>query len=240
MKTRCLIVDDEPLAIKVIQSHLEKLPDMEVVASCINALEAFQIVHEQPVDLIILDIHMPRLTGLEFIKSLEFPPRIIVTTAYREYALEGFELDVVDYLLKPVSFPRFLRAIDKFRRLHKPGSEPIEASPTPSPTRFIHVKADRKVLKIDLEDIVFIESLNDYVKIHTSGKPIVTKQRISELADRLGAHEFLRIHRSFLVSARKISAYSTDEVQVGAVTLPISRSYRKTVQDYLDESDRLL
>jgi len=233
MQTRCLIVDDEPLAIKVIQSHLEKVSEMEVVATCNNALKAFDLVHQQHIDLIFLDIHMPQLSGLDFLKTLEQPPAIIFTTAYREYALEGFELDVVDYLLKPISFPRFLRAIDKYRRMHPDSAEDLEGTTLPSQPemKYLQVRADRKAVNIRLEDILFIESLNDYIKIHTTSRPIVTKERISRMADKLSGYGFLRIHRSYLISISKISAYSVEEVQIGEVRLPVSRTYRQSFQD---------
>jgi DNA-binding LytR/AlgR family response regulator len=228
MKTRCLIVDDEPIAIKVIQSHLAKVPDVEVVATCMNALEAFEIVRKQAVDLIFLDIQMPELTGLDFVKALEHPPRVIFTTAYREFALEGFEVDAVDYLLKPVSLPRLLRAVDKYRRLRDAGAgEDPQAAPTPG--QYLTVRVDRQTLQIRLDDIRYIESLSDYVKIHVQGRAVVSKERISRLADRLAAYGFMRIHRSFLVPVAGVTSFTADEVHVGSQALPIGRTYKQAV-----------
>ena len=232
MKTRCLLVDDEPLALTVLQSHLDKVPDIDIVATCTNALEAFDIVRKHPIDLIFLDIQMPELTGIGFVKALENPPKIIFTTAYREYALEGFELDVVDYLLKPISLPRLLRAINKYRRLFEADGGEAPKAPTPQ-SHYLTVRADRQTVKIRLDDIRYIESLSDYVKIHTSGRAIVSKQRISQLAEKLSPHGFLRIHRSFLVPLTQITAFTPDQVSVGGSTLPISRSYKQAVLEQL-------
>lgn len=237
MTIRCLIVDDEPIAIKVVQAHLEKVPDVAVVATCNSALEAFDIVRKQPVDLVFLDIQMPHLTGIGFVKALEHPPKIIFTTAYREYALDGFELDVVDYLLKPISFPRLLRAIDKYRKLYQPRTVP-EASPSsPASEPFINIKADRTTVKVRLADILFIESLSDYVKVHTSGRTLISRQRISHLAETLAPHQFIRIHRSFLVPIPRITAFTAEEVQLGSRTLPISRTYKQAVLERLRHDD---
>lgn len=233
MRTTCLIVDDEPLAIKVIQTHLEQLDDVEVVATCRHALEAFTFLQKHPVDIVFLDIQMPQLTGIDLVKALDPPPRVIFTTAYRDYAVEGFELDVVDYLLKPISFPRLLRALNKYYRLRD-----AEAASPPEPhdaedDAYLNIRANRQVVKLPVGDIRYIESLSDYVKIHTSNRSIVSKQRISHLEDRLIPHGFLRIHRSFLVPVAKITAFTTEEVQLGDRTLPIGRTYRQAVLAHL-------
>ena len=236
MTTRCLIVDDEPLAVEVIRAHLDKLSDVEVVATCHDALAAFDLLRKHPVDLLFLDIQMPQLTGVDLIKALDDPPAVIFTTAYRDYAVEGFDLNAVDYLLKPISLPRLLRALDKFRTLR---ATPAAALPTPAPTdnATLNVRVDRQVVKVPLASIRYIESMSDYVQIHTTERTLITKQRISHLADKLAAHDFLRIHRSFLVPASRITAFTTEEVQVGGETLPISRSYKQAVLARLNEDD---
>lgn len=226
MTLHCLIVDDEPLAVEVIKTHLDKLSDVEVVATCHDALEAFDLLRKHSVDLLFLDIQMPQLTGVDLIKALDDPPAVIFTTAYRDYAVEGFDLNAIDYLLKPISLPRLLRALDKFRTLH--------AAPLPSPARpaddtTLNVRVDRQVVKVPLASIRYIESMSDYIKIHTTERTLVTKERISHLADKLAPHDFLRIHRSFLVATSQITAFTHEEVQIDEQRLPISRSYKQAV-----------
>jgi len=243
MPIRCLIVDDEPIAAKVIRTHLEKVPDVVIVAICGNALEAFDLVRKEAVDLLFLDIQMPQLTGLDFVQALEHPPAVIFTTAYRDYAVEGFDLDAVDYLLKPISLPRLLRAVDRFRTLQALKEAAQQDAPqalqAPHPLPTLNVRANRQVVKIPLGDILFVESLSDYLKIHTPGRTVVTKQRISRLETRLTPHGFLRIHRSFLVAVSKITAFTAEHVQVGTHTLPISRSYKQTVLGHLRANEGL-
>ncbi|GAB5520385.1 MAG: LytTR family DNA-binding domain-containing protein [Rhodothermales bacterium] len=230
---KCLIIDDEPIAIQVLQTHLARIPDVEVVATCQQALKAFDILQSQHVDLLFLDIEMPELTGLEFLRALTRPPSVILTTAYREYALEGFELDVLDYLLKPISFPRLLRALDKAKRTG--GHALPDVSASQPPLRTLALPVDRRTVSIPLDDILYIESISDYVKVHTQEEHIVSKQRLSDLAERLSSHQFVRIHRSFVISMRHVWAYSAEDVQVGDVVLPISRSYRQRVVEQLAE-----
>jgi two-component system, LytTR family, response regulator len=232
-KTRCLIVDDEPIGIRVIRSYLERIPDMEIVGACQDPIEAFELIGRTDVDLIFLDINMPELSGIDLIRSLESPPRVIFTTAHREYALEGFDLDVVDYLLKPVSLPRMLKAIDKYRRIVEPAHAPDEEGASSGP-EYLTVRSNRQNVKILVREIRFIESLSDYTKFHTSGKPIVTKRRISHLEEELSAFGFIRIHRSFLVPVARIRSYSGDSVTVGDAVLPISRSYKTSVLKRLE------
>ncbi|HMB90630.1 MAG TPA: LytTR family DNA-binding domain-containing protein [Rhodothermales bacterium] len=224
MTIRCLIVDDEPLAVEVIRTHLAKLSDVEVIATCHDALEAFGLLRKHEVDLLFLDIQMPQLTGVDLMKALDDPPAVIFTTAHRDYAVEGFDLNAVDYLLKPISLPRLLRALDKFRTLHA-----ATATPSATPADALNVRVDRQVVKVPLADIRYIESMSDYVQIHTTKRTLITKERISHLADKLAPHGFLRIHRSFLVPAHQVTAFTSEEVQVGEKRLPISRSYKQAV-----------
>lgn len=228
MKTHCLIIDDEELARNVIKTHLEKFPTIEVVAECENALEAFSLLQKYTIDLLFLDIEMPEVTGIDFLKSLQRPPRVIFTTAYRKYAPEGFELDVVDYLLKPISLDRMMTAINKYYRSSNPVHNTDGSSSAGEGTsqNFIFLKEDRKMVKVDYDDILFIESLKDYVVIHTRNKKVVTKIGITELEDELPESSFIRIHRSYIVAIKNIDVYTPTSVEIGKRELTIGRSYK--------------
>lgn len=235
MKTRCIIVEDEPIAINVIENHLRNFPEIEIAAKCSNALKAFEVLQKQNIDLMFLDINMPKLSGLDFLKTLNNPPKVIITTAYREFALDGFELNVVDYLLKPISLERFMKAIDKFYQWStvnaKQEQQSIVSGEDGDP--FIYVKADRKNIKIHLKDIVFIESMKDYVVIHKTNEKIITKQQISNFDKILPENLFLRIHRSYIVAIPKITAVTKTSVEIGKKELPISRNYKNEVSKVL-------
>ncbi|GAB4047503.1 LytTR family DNA-binding domain-containing protein [Spirosoma litoris] len=236
-----MLVDDEPPALAVIESHINMIDGLEIVGRCHNAIQAFGMLQTTPVDLMFLDIKMPKLLGTDFVRSLRQPPKIIFTTAYRDYALDGFELDVVDYLLKPISFERFLRAVSKVMRSgHSllntiptdvlPGQFVEKQPVAPSENTFLYFRADRKMVKVFIHDILYVESLKDYVKIvTTSSKPLVVKQSISSLEDMLPEAGFLRIHRSFVVAVDKINAYTPTHVDVAGQELPIGRLYHKEV-----------
>ena len=212
MQLNCLIVDDEPLAREVIASYIEKVNNLNLVGECDNALQAFEKVRSQKVDLIFLDIQMPKLNGIEFIKALNPLPKVILTTAYREYAIESYELDVADYLLKPVSFQRFLKAIDKvvMGEVEQPAEQQL-VNPDIDELRqdhpYMFLKADRKMVKVYLKDILYIESLKDYVRIKPPAKEIISLQKISYLEQKLPEDCFMRIHRSFIVPIKKIEAF---------------------------------
>ena len=224
---RCLIVDDEPIALRVLSTHLAKIPDVEVAGSSTDAVEALGIVRKQAIDLVFLDIEMPELSGVGFVEALADPPRFIFTTAHRDYAVRGFELDAVDYLLKPIGLPRLLRALEKYRRLE--GGAP-EAADSPEP---FNVQVDRRTVRIDPVEIRYVESLSDYVVIHTDAAKYTSKMRISDVADELAAHGFVRIHRSYVVSPRRVDSFTSSEVQLAGTTLPVSRTYREKVMDVL-------
>lgn len=229
MKTRCLIIDDEPIALEVIKAHLQHFETVEVAGTAGNAIQAVELLNGQPVDLIFLDIRMPQMTGLDFLRSLSNPPKVIITTAYRDYALAGYELDVVDFLLKPISFERFLKAIQKYFKLATTtGPKRPEGTPDDL-NRYLLVRADRKTVKIPLQQIIFIESLKDYVKIHTTQKVIITKEQISHLEANLPPHQFMRIHRSFIVAMNKIEAFSHETIDLAGKELPIGWSYKHLV-----------
>ena len=199
---RCLIVDDEPMARDVIRRYIEKVPTLQMIGECGNAIDALVFLHNESVDLIFLDIRMPHLTGTDFVRSLRNTPKIIFTTAFREYALDGFDLDVVDYLLKPIRFDRFLKAINKAFP-QKRGME-IQASHETAPTGkgsagFIYLKSDRKMIKVMLDEVLYIESAKDYLKVFTEKGPIITRQTISSIEAMLSDSNFIRIHRSYIV-----------------------------------------
>ncbi|GAB4417668.1 MAG: LytTR family DNA-binding domain-containing protein [Bacteroidia bacterium] len=245
MKIRCVIVDDEPLALDVLASYIEKIDDLELLARVENAIDAFNLLNRERVDLLFLDIQMPRLTGLELLKNILHPPRVILTTAYRDYALEGYELDVVDYLLKPISFERFLRAINKVYKTSQPAlpTPPLPAlqpeAEAPTEDAYIYLKADKKMIKVLLKDILYIESLKDYIRVRTPGRSITAYQRISYMEERLPEEKFLRVHRSYIVSLDKIDAYSTPCIEIGQMQIPIGRNYRAAVLKVLNQQNLL-
>ncbi|QSE97858.1 LytR/AlgR family response regulator transcription factor [Fulvivirga lutea] len=239
-KVKCMIVDDEPLAIEIIESYLERLSDFEVVARCNNALKAFEIVQKEKVDLIFLDIQMPKLTGIDFIKTLKDPPKIILTTAYRDYAIESYELDVVDYLLKPISFDRFLVAVQKIYNgngdkisIEKQGVDIKDSD------AYIYLKSDKKMVKVMLDDILYIESLKDYIRVRTDEKDVISHQKISYLEEKLPGEYFMRVHRSFIVPIQKITSYSASSIEVPGHEVPIGRLYKNDVLERLGSRNHI-
>jgi DNA-binding LytR/AlgR family response regulator len=241
MKTKCIIVDDEPLAIEVIESHLKKFNDMTVIATCNDAIEAFETLKKRHIDLVFLDIQMPQMTGLDFLKTLNKPPKVIITTAYREYALDGYELDVVDYLLKPISFERFMKAINKYY-LYKDKTIIVSDNSQFSQhsDSYIYVKADKKVVKILLQDILYIESIKDYVQIYTTRKSIITKNQIGNLEEKLPADKFVRIHKSYMVSISQINTFTSNTIEIKNKKLPIGRSYKNMVLKTLNYPNKIV
>ncbi|GGA93857.1 LytR/AlgR family response regulator transcription factor [Puia dinghuensis] len=241
MQWKCLIVDDEPPALKILRSYLESTDNLQLIGACHNAFEAMQLLRQQPVDLIFLDIRMPRLLGTEFIRTLRHPPKVIFTTAHADYALEGFDLDAVDYLLKPFSFERFLRAVNKFTgeslatsvtpaagKTLAAGRSPAE---TPEAAPFLYFRVDRKMVKVRLDEIVYIESLKDYSRIiRTDQKPLVMKKPIGSIEEMLPAHLFLRIHRSFIIAIHKVTAYTHTGVEIGGQDIPVGKLYRHQLE----------
>ncbi len=234
MKLRCLLVDDEPPALEVLQSHLSNIPGLEIVALCKNAVEALDILHEKQVDLIFLDIKMPKILGTEFLKNLSYPPKVIFVTAYRDYALDSYELDAVDYLVKPVSFKRFLKAIGKVKRLMGQETSGYAEEHKPNPEAFVYLKVDKNMQKILINDIIYIESWKDYVKLFMNdGKNWLAKRSISSMENLLSEHKFLRVHRSYMVSLSKITGYNTLAVQLGTKEVPIGRLYKQQVMEVI-------
>jgi len=229
MKTRCLIVDDEPLAIEVLASHLEKMEFFELTDTCQNAIQAFDILTKKKIDLVFLDIQMPGMKGTDFIKNLKNPPKIILTTAYREYALEGYELDVVDYILKPISFERFFKAVNKYMQLNVNEIIIHRSEKDNAGESYIYVRVNKKINKVMLSDILYIESLKDYITIYTKTRRVTAKHTISSFEEKLPESEFIRIHRSFVISLKHITGFTANSIEIGDKELPIGRNFRQMV-----------
>jgi len=233
----CIIVDDEPVAREILENYLKRIDSLTLVGSYKNAVEAFKAMNTHPVDLILLDINMPDISGLTFAKSMSPDYKVIFTTAYRDYAVDGFDLKAVDYLLKPISFERFLQGINKFfeqtSAIIPSQSGEVKIKKDDS----IFVRSERKMVKVNFDDIIFIESLSDYIKIHLEGqKTLVIRDTISNIETRLPVSNFLRIHRSFIVSMQKIETFTSDTIGIGMHEIPISRSYRDEVLEKLNGS----
>ncbi|WP_276485425.1 LytR/AlgR family response regulator transcription factor [Paraflavitalea pollutisoli] len=236
---KCLIVDDEPLAGDVVEQYIRQLDTLSLEGRCNNALEAFHFLQQHKVDIMLLDIQMPRLTGIDLLRSLPKRPAVIITTAYRDYAVEGFELEVIHYLVKPIPFNRFLAAIHKYYQLPAiptghgtptapPASGTLPAlitgtGPALAPDPFIYLKADKKMVKVLLKDILYMESLRDYVRVKTADKDIITYQRITYLEEKLPDELFLRNHRSYIIAIDKIRAFTAATIEIGTEELPIGR-----------------
>ncbi len=231
-KVNCIIVDDESLAREIIDVHLSKIEGINVVAQCKNAIEAFSIIQKTNIDLVFLDINMPEISGISFAKSINNDIKIIFTTAYRDYAVEGFELRAVDYLLKPISFERLLKAINTYFEVNKPFDSHLKNN---LESDFLFVRADRKMVRIDFSDILYIESLSDYIKVHTREKSIVTRENISTIEEKLPSKDFIRIHRSFIVSTSNIKSFTNEFISVQGKDLSISRTYKKQVLKFLED-----
>ncbi len=230
---KCIIVDDEHVARDVLKHHLAKIDAVDLVASCKNALEAFTVINTQPVDLIFLDIKMPEISGLSFARSINKDVKVIFTTAYRDYAIEGFDLQAVDYLLKPISFERLLQSIQKYTNEHSPAQATKNDVPLEIKQDFIFVRSDRKMVRIDFGEILYIESLSDYIKIFMNDKMVVTRETISSIEARLPRQDFIRVHRSFIISKAHIISFTNEFMEVGDEEIPISRSYKQEVLERL-------
>ena len=231
----CIIVDDEPTAREVITAHLARIDHVEVLGSCESATEAFGLINTHKVNLIFLDINMPEISGLSFARSINPEIKIIFTTAYRDYAVDGFDLQAVDYLLKPISFERLLRAVNTFSNIYfKKGVQPFTTE-NEIFQDFMFVRADRKMIRINFEDICYIESLSDYLKIHTRSSSTVIRETMSNIEKELPHPYFIRIHRSFIVSLTALDSYTNEYLEVAGKALPISRSYKSAVLDKLEK-----
>ena len=227
---RCIAVDDEPLALELLEDNISKVPYLQLAAKCSNAMEAIKVLQAETADLIFLDIQMPGLTGLQFIQSLSIRPMIILITAYEKFALEGFNLDVVDYLVKPVSFERFVKACNKAWELYQLKTKPGELT-TGKQAEYIFVNVDYSLLKVVLGDIIWIEGLKDYIKIHlkSTSKPVITRMTMKSIEEILPANRFIRIHKSYIVAMAFITAIRKSTVMIGAEELPVSETYQEAL-----------
>ena len=224
MKYSCYIIDDEPLAIRVIQEYVSKLDGFDLVGTSTDPVKGFEELRAHPVDLLFLDIEMPGLTGLDLLRALSKKPYVIVTTAYREYAVEGYELDLLDYLVKPIPFARFMKAIDRFVERHAGRDEKADFD------SHIFVRADRKSVRVNFSDILYIQGVKDYVKIVTSQGNILTQLSVGQIEEELPDEGFIRIHKSYIVSRSKVTAITNYDVELGSVEIPIGRTYRDVVK----------
>lgn len=240
MSIKCIIIDDEPLARNVIKNHLQSFDDFEIVAECSNAIEADKIIREKNIDLIFLDIEMPKVSGFDFLKSLKKETKIIIITAYRNYALKAYEYEIVDYLLKPVSFDRFYKAIKKFYKQQKDSDVLIFGETKKALNPFAYFNEDKIIHKIYLDDILYIESFREYIKVHTSDKSIMTKLPISKIEEKLKEHDFIRIHKSFVISICKINSFNSRMINIKEKELPIGRTYKDMVMKTLKYDADLL
>ena len=222
-----IIVDDEPLAIDVLENYLQRL-DVTSITRCENAVEAFQALQQKPCDLLFLDIEMPLLTGLEFLKTLKQPPAIIITTAYRDYAVEGFELEVLDYLVKPISFSRFMKSLEKALKFNRALPSPLTAAPS-AEKNHLFLKVDKKFVKLLVADILYIESLKDYIRVKTRDSSFIAYQSLTEITDKLPADRFARVHRSFTIALDKVNLIDGNCVDIDGKLIPISREHRQEV-----------
>jgi len=226
----CVVVDDEDLARRLIENHVSQLENFKVIASCQSAIEASKVLKSEKVDLLFLDIEMPVLTGTDFFANLIQKPKVIFTTAYRDYALDGFELNAVDYLLKPITFGRFFKAIEKFLEQQQPKSDMIVEIKTAS-NDHIFVRKDRKQVKIFFSDILYIESIKDYIKIVTENENHLVKHSITSFEELLD-NRFVRTHRSYIVNTNKVTAYTNQDIEIVKFEIPIGESHRKKVQNF--------
>ncbi|RYG37840.1 MAG: response regulator transcription factor [Chitinophagaceae bacterium] len=232
----CMIIEDEPLAAEILTDYISQIPFLELKSTCSDALYALEVLQAQRIDLLFLDIHLPKLKGLDFIRTLKSPPRIILTTAYREYALDGYELNVVDYLLKPIHFNRFIMAVNKVKEhtLNEPAIQNVAAVAAERAHLLINV--NKKRIRIYFDEILYIESRKEYINIVTAAKAYLTKYQISEVEAMLDKRKFIRIHRSFVVAREKLSAFSAAEVEINGEVIPIGRSYKELVLSLLGRS----
>lgn len=237
MNLTCLIVEDEPLARNLMTEYVRKIPYLNLIDACSSPLAAIEILRKQPIDLLFLDIQMPEITGISLLKALQRKPMVILTTAYSEYALEGYELDVIDYLLKPITFERFLRAVGKAsQRTSVTTTSVFEDKSADVAQPFIFVKDGTKLVKIRWDDILYVEGLKDYVTIHTKQQKIVSLQRIKSLEEQLPSDKFIRVHHSYIIAISAIDVIHKGEVQIGSAQIPISDTYRKSFKEFIDRN----
>lgn len=233
----CIIVEDEPLAAEVLQEYIAQVSFLNLRAVCNDAIFALEILQKEKIDLILLDIHLPKLKGLDFIRTLQHAPQIIITTAYHDYALQGYEFNVVDYLLKPIEFGRFLTAVNKLKGEHVPEAPMLKGFSAPV-RRFLFFNVSKKRVKVFLDEIFYIESLKEYVRIYTKNGSIITKFQLGEIEELLSKAEFIRVHRSFIVAKDKIEAFTATDIEINGKQVPVGRSYKDIVQSLLEQHSR--
>ncbi|WGQ09449.1 LytTR family DNA-binding domain-containing protein [Pedobacter gandavensis] len=228
----CLLLDDEKPALDLLEDNVRQLPYLNIVASCRKPAEVMEILKTQQIDLMFLDIQMPGINGLELLRALEHPPMVIMVTAYGEHALDGFDLDVVDYLIKPVPFPRFLKAVQKAHVLYQ--SKHVQKKLVLDENDHFFVNANYALVKVKVQEITFIEGMKDYVRINnTDGKPVTTRMGLKIVEERLGSGNFMRVHRSFIIALNKIESIQKSQITVAGVDIPIGEAYRQQFQDYI-------
>ncbi len=228
----CVLVDDEKPALELLEDNVRQIPYLNIVATCRNPMQVLEVLQMQQVDLLFLDIQMPGINGLELIRSLKNPPMIILVTAYQEHALDGFNLDVVDYLVKPVPFPRFLKAVQKAQELYQ--IRLPQSKTSPQNHDHVFVNANYSLVKVMLQDITFIEGLKDYVRINlTEGSPVVTRMGLKGIEERFSAERFMRIHKSYIIALDKIESIQKTQLVVAGVEIPVGDGYRQALQAYI-------
>lgn len=229
----CMIIEDEPLATEVLQDHIRQVPFLKLVCACSDAFFAMERLREFDIDLIFLDIHLPKMKGFDLLKVLKKPPRVIITSAYQEYAIQGYEFNVIDYLLKPIEFSRFLKAVNK---MEQPREVVVASRPAAASVERVYLLfiVGKKRVKVFLDEILYIESMKEYIRVNTKSKSVLTKFKLSQVDGLLRENNFLRIHRSFIVAKDKIEAFSATEVELGGKLLPIGRSYKEVVLSVLE------
>ncbi|VAW45943.1 Two-component transcriptional response regulator, LuxR family [hydrothermal vent metagenome] len=232
---RCLVIDDETLARELIENHLQHLPEFELVASCASAIEASQVLQSEAIDLMFLDIEMPVLKGTDFYQGLSQKPAVIFTTAYRDYALQGFELDAVDYLLKPIVFSRFFNAIEKFLKLQKTISKTVSNEVLVSHDAYIVLNKERKKIRLRLNDILYVKGMKDYAEIILENQTHIVKYTLTNLSQLLGEH-FIRVHRSYIVNMERVTAFTQHDVEIDAHEIPVGKNHRKKLLQSLKRS----
>lgn len=232
-RIKCLVTEDEPLARDVLTRYIGELDYLELIGVCSDAMKTLHLLKTRPVDLLFLDIMMPRMNGIDMLRTLQHPPRVILTTAHPDYAIQAFELNVIDYLLKPVSFERFVLAVNRFFNFRPAGDFPVPVSLPNPDDGFIYLKAEKKMVKVFLKDIIMIESLRDYVKVITTHQQIISYQKIGYLEEKLPEKKFLRIHRSYIIAVDQILSFNTTSVDIPSGSLPIGRSYKDMVMAML-------
>jgi DNA-binding LytR/AlgR family response regulator len=232
LKYKCIIVEDEPLAAEVLTDYIQQVPFLELSEVCTDAIFAMEKLQADKIDLMFLDIHLPKLKGLDFLEALKTPPRVIITSAYKEYALAGYELNVIDYLLKPIRFNRFLKAVNKLNQF-TPQTIQQTANAANAERKFFFFNVGKKRVKIFIDEILYIESLREYVRITTKDKSILTKFQLNEIEEMLSKNNFLRIHRSFIAAKDKIAAFTATDVEINSKSIPIGRSYKELVLSVL-------